>query len=111
MVASGNVICVKANAMFKKLADFEKQPCYDGIQVVLGFGDQYDLSIISHKFSYGGKNGKYEIAVIDKTSCEQVNLPGITEEHDTVKGWLSESDVDGIIKKLHFITAQSPVQI
>jgi len=94
-----------------KLADFEKQPLYNGVQVVLKFGDQYDLSIVSHEFSYGGKNGKYEIAVIDNKACEQVNLPGITSEHDTVKGWLTESHVNGIIKKMHLITREIPIQI
>ena len=94
-----------------KLADFEKQPLYDGVQVVLKFGDQYDLSIVSHEFSYGGKNGAYEIAVIDSKACEQVNLPGITSEHDTVKGWLTEFHVDSIIKKMHSITGEIPTQV
>ena len=31
-----------------------------------------------------------------------ITLPGITEDHDTVKGWLTQDDVDTIIKKMFF---------
>ena len=34
----------------------------NGVQAVLDFG-KYHLSIIKSDFSYGGKQGKYEIAV------------------------------------------------
>ena len=80
----------------------------DGTQVVLFFGD-YELSIVSHSGSYGGHKGLYEIGVFNGNTM--VNLPGITEEHDTVKGWLTEADVDAIIKKMYFITGVSPRQI
>jgi len=49
--------------------------------------------------------------VIDAKACEQVNFPGITEEHDTVKGWLTTDDVDTIIKKMYFLTGVSPKQV
>ena len=96
-----------------KLADFEMMETVSpkGVQVVLQFGDKYDLSIVQNEMSYGNKQGLYEIAVIDKTSCEQVNLPGITEEGDTVKGFLTESDVNVIIKKMHLATGAEPTQI
>ena len=96
-----------------KLSNFKMMPTRspDGVQVVLQFGDKYDLSIVQNELSYGNKQGLYEIAVIDKTACEQVNLPGITEDYDTVKGWLTEVDIDNIIKKLYTITAKEPVQV
>ena len=97
--------------MILEYKSFEPQPMMDGTQVVLKFGEQYNLSIVSHEFSYGGKQGKYEIAVIDAKACEQVNFPGITEEHDTVKGWLTTDDVDTIIKKMYFLTGVSPKQV
>ena len=40
-----------------------------------------------------------------------VEMPGITEEGDSVKGWLSESDVSGIIKKMHLATGSEPKQV
>lgn len=72
-----------------------------GIQAMIHFGD-YDLSIVKSDFSYGGKSGLYEVAVFKGDG--QVELPGITEQGDTVKGFLNESNVEGIIKKMFTIT-------
>ena len=80
----------------------------EGFQAVLTFDKKYDLSIVKHKGSYGGDRGLYEIAVFKGNS--QVELPGITEEGDTVKGFLEESDVDCIIKKMHLVTGSTPKQ-
>jgi len=82
-----------------------------GRQIVLDFG-KYHLSIIDD--GYGRDRGLYEIAAFD--SCDGVasdmtELPGITAEGDTVRGYLTESDVDAIIMKLHSITATIPTQV
>ena len=93
-----------------KLADFEmmETDLPIGVQVFLKFGDKYDLSIVRNEMSYGNKQGLYEIAVFE--DMDQVELPGITEPGDTVKGWLTENDVDNIIKKMYTITMEKPVQ-
>ena len=78
----------------------------DGVQAILKFGDKYELSIVKSDFSYGGKNGLYEIGVFQ--GKEMVTLPGITEDYDSVKGFLSEDEVVGIIKKMHLITGADP---
>lgn len=90
-----------------KFADikFNKTDIPNGIQSMLKFGD-YDLSIVKSDFSYGGKSGLYEIAVFKGDG--QVELPGITEQGDTVKGFLSESEVEGIIKKMHLVSGADP---
>ena len=94
-----------------KLSDFKmmetKSP--NGVQVILRFGGKYDLSIVHNELSYGNKQGLYEIAVFE--DMNQVELPGITNEGDTVKGWLTEKDVDNIIKKMYTVTMENPVQI
>jgi hypothetical protein len=87
---------------------FEPMSVLDGTQVVLDFG-KYELSIVSHSGSYGGKKGLYEIGVF--LGGGMVEMPGITEEGDTVKGWLTEAAVDTIIKKMFFVTGVSPRQI
>ena len=94
-----------------KLESFKPQPLrdYGGTQVMLKFGNQYELSIVSHQFSYGGKKGLYEIGVFKDNNM--VELPGITEEGDTVKGFLTEKDVDSIIKKMYTVTMEIPEQI
>ena len=82
-----------------KFEDIKFVSLYDGKQAVIPFGD-YELSIVSHSSSYGGKQGLYEIAVFKADSNDQVELPGITEEGDTVKGFLTEAGVMTIIKKM-----------
>mgnify|MGYP000079546409 CR=1 FL=1 len=84
---------------------FNKTEMPSGIQAMLNFGD-YDLSIVKSDFSYGGKSGLYEIAVFKGTG--QVEMPGITQPGDTVKGFLSESEVEGVIKKMHLVTGADP---
>jgi hypothetical protein len=93
-----------------KLADFkmiEKDYMPGGFQSLLSFGEHHQLSVISGEGAYGSKNAPYEIAVF--INGEFANLPGIVE--DDVKGYLTESEVDTIIKKLHTITKAVPVQM
>ena len=78
-----------------------------GIQSMIKFGD-YDLSVVKNTSSYGNAQGLYEIAVFKGTG--QVEMPGITQEGDTVKGYLSESEVEAVIKKMHLVTGKDPVQ-
>jgi len=94
-----------------QLKDFEMMPTEtpNGVQAVLKFGDAYELSIVQNEISYGNKKGLYEIAVFK--DAMQTELPGVTNEGDTVKGFLTEKDVDSIIKKLYLITGKQPVQI
>ena len=77
-------------------------------QCVLEFGE-YELSIITGAGSYSTKNAPYEIAVIKHGDF--LEMPGITAENDTVKGYLTESDVSVIIKKMYLITGKTPRQI
>jgi len=81
-----------------------------GIQALFNFGDKYELSIVKNTSSYGNANGLYEIAVFEGDG--QGELPGITEEGDTVKGFLSEEEVMGIIKKMQYASGDmSPKQV
>ena len=89
-----------------KFEDIKFVSLYDGKSAVIPFGE-YELSIVSHSHSYGGKDGLYEIAVFK--DVDQVELPGITEEGDTVKGFLTEAGVMGIIKKMMTITKKELV--
>ena len=93
-----------------KLKDFQllETDVPKGVQAILQFGN-YELSIINNEASYGNKQGLFEIAVFK--DGEQKEMPGITEVGDTVKGWLTESDVDAIISKMYFLTGTTPRQI
>ena len=84
---------------------YPKRKIYDGTQSVIRFGD-LELSVVRHSGSYGGKQGLYEIAVFDDVN--QIEMPGITNDHDTVKGWLTKEEVDGILTKMYFATGYEP---
>ena len=87
----------------------EKADILGDSQCVLAFGDEYELSIISGQGAYSTKNAPYEIAVIK--NGDLVEMPGVTAEGDSVKGYLTESDVGAIIKKMYLITGKSPRQV
>ena len=79
----------------------------NGIQARVYFGD-YELSVIKNEMSYGNKQGLYEIGVWKGDN--QVELPGITAEGDTVRGWLTADDVSGIMMKMATITGSETTQ-
>ena len=60
------------------------------------FDNQYELSIIRHSGSYGGKMGLFEIML--SKSGNPTTLPPITEEYDTIKGFLKFEQVVEIIE-------------
>jgi hypothetical protein len=88
---------------------FDVSKYHKGIQLVLDY-KKYELSIVKHDGSYGGPQGLFEIMVSDK-SGHGVELPGITAEGDTVKGFLTLEEVSGICKKLSTITGNDPVKV
>ena len=103
-----------------RLADFEWQikngqkhirTEYVGRQIVLDFG-KYHLSIIDD--GYGRDDHLLEIGLFkakDGVGLDMVELPGITNEGDTVRGYLTESEVNAIIVKLYTITGKEPTQV
>ena len=97
-----------------KFTDFKmlrKERSSNGSQAVLDFG-KYHLSIINDGF--GSDQGLYEIGVFaatDGVASGLTELPGITVEGDTVKGNLTEADIDAIIVKLYAITGTEPRQV
>lgn len=93
-----------------KLKDFQllETDVPKGVQAILEFSN-YELSIVKNEASYGNKQGLYEIAVFK--DGEQCELPGVTNSGDTVKGWLTEDEVDAIISKMYFLTGKQPRQI
>lgn len=75
----------------------------DTNRVLLRFGKTYHLSIINDGY---GAPVLYEIGVFK--GDKMVELPGITEEGDAVKGWLNEEKVRCIILKMFCITGCRP---
>ena len=102
-----------------QLTDFKWMSKHNGIdrtenagaQIVLDFG-KYHLSVIDD--GYGRDKGLFEIGLFtaaDGVATTMTELPGITNEGDSVRGHLTEEDVNCILKKLHAITGVEPTQI
>lgn len=83
--------------MKRKFDDLQFVEFLDGVSATVTYGE-YELSVVKHSSSHGGTQGKYEIGVFKGN--EMVEMPGITQEGDTVKGWLTEEDVSGIMAKM-----------
>lgn len=64
-----------------------------GIQAIVKFPNKYGASVVKSKYSYGGKAGLYELAVLDATN----QICYTTSITDDVLGYLSESDVTEIL--------------
>lgn len=68
-----------------------------GIQRIYKFPNGYGASVVKHKFSYGGKDGKWELAVINNITDEGFDLCYDTEITDDVIGHLNDPDVDRLL--------------
>ncbi len=66
------------------------------IQAVQMFENGYGVSVIRSNFSYGGKNGFYEIAVLNTNGDLCYDTP-IT---DDVIGWLDETGVSDVMHQV-----------
>lgn len=60
------------------------------------FDNGYGASVVSHSFSYGGKQGLYEIAILDNEGDICYDTP-ITND---VIGHLTEEDVTEVLIKI-----------
>jgi hypothetical protein len=65
----------------------------DGVQYVFKFDNNYGASVVRHKFSYGGMQGQWEIAVLDESDQLTYKTP-ITKD---VLGWQDQEEVTDIL--------------
>lgn len=91
-----------------KFQMMEKADNPGGYQCVLEFDEKTQLSIITGSGAYGNDTAPYEIAVI--VNGLMTRMPGITD-NDTVRGYLTEDEVDSIITKLYILTGKEPFQV
>jgi hypothetical protein len=69
----------------------------------IDFDNGYGLSIVKHKSSYGGTKGLFEIMLT--RNGNPYSLPPLTEDGDTVKGFLTKEEVDSIISDVELLPA------
>jgi len=75
---------------FKRI---NEAPFMVGKKARMMFENGYGVSVVSHTFSYGGKDGKYELAVLDSNGELTYETP-ITND---VMGYLDSNDVTRIM--------------
>lgn len=83
-----------------KLSDLKFHSLHDGICSRIFFPNGYGASVIKHKYSYGGTEGLYELAVI--TGNEEswsLNFRNPISDDD-VLGYLTEKDVESYLSKI-----------
>jgi len=67
-----------------------------GKKARMHFDNGYGVSVVSHNHSYGGRDGLYEVAVLDKDGLLTYETP-VTND---VIGYLSEEDVTDVMKQV-----------
>jgi hypothetical protein len=75
---------------FKELDSF-----YNGVQCRIQFDNGYGASVVKHEYSYGGRDGLYELAVLKAD-----NLCYDTPVTSDVEGYLSEDEVTELLKQI-----------
>lgn len=67
-----------------------------GLQKLYSFKNGYGASVVRHEFSYGGKEGKWELAVLGKGGKLDYSAP-VTGD---VIGWLSPRQVQKHLRSI-----------
>ena len=80
---------------FKDLK-FETHGLGEGIQSRVSFDNGYGVSVVRTSWSYGGKDGLYELAVLD----ENGQLTYDTSVTNDVIGYLSEEEVSNTMEQV-----------
>ena len=85
----------------KKFEDLPFFPINDapfmvGKKARMHFDNGYGVSVVSHSYSYGGRDGLYEVAVLDSNDELTYDTP-VTND---VIGYLTEEDVTDVMKQV-----------
>jgi hypothetical protein len=81
----------------KAIKPIKTQPCMGGTQKLFKFANGYGASVIRHEFTYGGTNGRWELAVLSgKSQVIDYSTP-ITSD---VLGWLTWPEVQKTLRKI-----------
>ena len=84
---------------FKDLVFKEHPNHMGGVQALIEFDNGYGASIVSTPYTYGGKEGLYELAVFGKDGHISYDTP-ITND---VLGYLKPEEVTDILQKIQLL--------
>ena len=75
---------------------FKLHPNMNGVQARIQFENGYGASVVKGEYTYGGKDGLYELAVLDSNGDLTYSTP-VTSD---VEGYLSEDDVTKLLEQI-----------
>ena len=81
---------------FNDLEFTQLDPFMNGVQSRVLFENGYGASVVRHEYSYGGKDGLYELAVLSNEGELTYDTP-ITND---VLGYLTDKDVTEVLIKI-----------
>lgn len=81
---------------FKDLEFVEHPNHLGGVQARITFENGYGASVVSTPYTYGGKEGLYELAVFGKDG----HITYDTSVTNDVEGYLNEDDVTKLLKQI-----------
>lgn len=70
-----------------------------GVQYLFRFKNNFGASVVKTPYSYGAKDDKWELAVI-KWRGDDFDLEYDTEITDDVLGWLTDKDVQDLLRRI-----------
>lgn len=79
--------------------EFNDLPDLSGIYCRIQFENGFGVSVIKHKYSYGGPDGLYELAILDSDGEITYDTP-IT---DDVIGHLTEEGVTALLAEIQLL--------
>lgn len=87
---------VEAHREFLKNTDYIN----NGVQHKYAFPNNYGASVVKHDFSYGGRNGLWELAVLDYSIDKEGEISYHTPITQDVIGHLTWKNVEGILQEI-----------
>ena len=75
-----------------------------GTQKIYRFDNGYGASVVNFQFSYGGSDGKWELAVIKyKGDTDKYSIDYSTGITDDVMGYLSDDEVQDVLEQIKLL--------
>lgn len=89
-----------------------QRPAHDGVQVLVEFPNKWGASVVQHKYSYGGKQGFWELAVLagidEDESGLSYDLDYSTPITSDVLGWLTPKEVTETLREISELPDRIP---